>query len=953
MEPTYFTCTLGQASQYHNGTPFNTINKFVESQAQSEPSTPAVGFFSPTTDGQPWKSQILTFQDVRQGSAIVAEALSSKLNSRPNQTVGLLCPSSPEFLLTWLAIMRLGHAALLIAPQCSPSAVAHLCKSCDVKYLLYDEVYEELADNALTEFSKEGKDSMESLHLPFAGEDIFDVIRRPLSRALEEPVTVHESDIAYLHHTSGTSTGMPKPIPQTHHGGLGVLPILDDRKRASFTTTPLYHGGVADLFRAWMSNALIWLFPGKNVPITAGNVCKCLDAAAADEVTPKVKYFSSVPYVLQMMGEDSNGLKHLQRMDVVGVGGAALPAEVGDRLVDSKVNLISRFGSAECGFLMSSYRDFDNDKEWQYLRSDPSKGYLKFEPQKDGLSELVIQPHWPHMAKRNREDGSFATADLFAPHPTIPNAWRYHSRADSQLTLITGKKFDPAPLEDAIRASSSLIDDALIFGNGQPYPGVLLFPSEAAASKGDNDLISDLSSYIEKLNKESQSHARIPRNMLIPMPYTVQPLEKSSKGTILRRAAEERYAEIISKAHENVLPERNSEVLDIDIPKTIRQIVTNVVGERGHTDQESLDDDTDLFAYGVDSVGGIQIRHALSQLIPKGSTLPLTVVEDQGSISRLSALILRMRSGESVNGTQDTNPDQQQLMLDLARQYSTFTDPHASSNAQAPSTSPDDKQTGLQILLTGPTGSLGSHILHNLLSNPHVAHIHLLVRGSTPHASRERVLKALTSRHLPIPEDFSNKTTIWQCKLSNPDLGLSKTDYTHLSSTVDVLIHLAWNVNFLLPLRTFAGTHLSGLRNLIDLSLSSPRPMPPRLIFCSSVASVSQYPSLPDIPDAAVPERSMTTPSSSGPTGYARSKWVAEAICLAAHKSTRLHNRISMSRVGQVSGASDTGVWNASEAYPLMLSSMKATGVLPDLQNEVLNWLPVDIAAHAFVEDVL
>ena len=397
MEPTYFTCTLGQASQYQHGISFSTINGLIETQAQEEPSTPAVGFFSPNADGQPWKPQVLSFKDVRQGSTVMAEALSSKLNSSSSQTVGLLCPSSPEFLLTWLAIIRLGHAALLIAPQCSPSAVAHLCKSCDVKYLLYDEVYENLADNALTEFSKMSKGSMESLRLPFSGKDIFEIVRRPLSGARCEPVTVTEADVAYLHHTSGTSTGMPKPIPQTHHGGLGVLPVLDGRNKASFTTTPLYHGGVADLFRAWTSNALIWLFPGKNVPITAGNVCKCLDAAAADEVNSEVKYFSSVPYVLQMMGEDSKGLKHLQGMDIVGVGGAALPAEVGDRLVDSKVNLISRFGSAECGFLMSSYRDFDKDKEWQYLRSDPSKGHIKFEPQEDGLAELVIQPDWPHM----------------------------------------------------------------------------------------------------------------------------------------------------------------------------------------------------------------------------------------------------------------------------------------------------------------------------------------------------------------------------------------------------------------------------------------------------------------------------------------------------------------------------------------------------------------------------
>jgi acyl-coenzyme A synthetase/AMP-(fatty) acid ligase len=363
---------------------------------------PVVGFFSPGEKGASWKSHVLTFRDVRQGSENIAEALSTRLGSRPGQTVALLCPSSPDFLFTWLAIIRLGHSALLIAPQCSPSAVAHLCKSCDVQFLLYDEMYENLAERASEDASKGSGTPLETLILPFNGEDIFDVISRPPPKATTTTAAVKQIEIAYLHHTSGTSTGIPKPIPQSHRAAVGVLPALDGRRHASFTTTPLYHGGIADLFRAWTSNALIWFFPGQHLPITAANVCKCLEVASscASKGSPEVKYFSSVPYILQMMADDKAGLRHLQRMDIVGVGGAALPAEVGDRLVRDNVNLISRFGSAECGFLMSSYRDFDKDKAWQYLRSSPGgeqQSLLMFERQEDGVSELVIQPGWPHM----------------------------------------------------------------------------------------------------------------------------------------------------------------------------------------------------------------------------------------------------------------------------------------------------------------------------------------------------------------------------------------------------------------------------------------------------------------------------------------------------------------------------------------------------------------------------
>lgn len=54
-------------------------------------------------------------------------------------------------------------------------------------------------------------------------------------------------------------------------------------------------------------------------------------------------------------------------------------------------------------------------------------------------------------------------------------------------------------------------------------------------------------------------------------------------------------------------------------------------------------------------------------------------------------------------------------------------------------------------------------------------------------------------------------------------------------------------------------------------------------------------------------------------------------------------------RVGQLCGNS-RGVWNTTEAYPIMLSSSKITGCLPDLVDEPLSWLPVNVAARAVLD---
>lgn len=247
-------------------------------------------------------------------------------------------------------------------PQCPPAAIAHLLQTCDVSVLVYDAAYRDLVTQAAAAHESmrdaEGPELVTALS-PFAVLNltslqwIDSVIAEPTDIAPYWPVD--DADVNFVQHTSGTS-GMPKPITQSHRDSVGVLPYLPrGREAATFTTTPLYHGGMVDMFRAWTSDAMIWLIAGHDLPITAVNVIKSLkmaDTAAENGSRPKiprVRYFASVPFVLQMLVADEEGLEILKRMDIVGVGGAPLSAAIGDDMVSKGVRLISRFGSTESG----------------------------------------------------------------------------------------------------------------------------------------------------------------------------------------------------------------------------------------------------------------------------------------------------------------------------------------------------------------------------------------------------------------------------------------------------------------------------------------------------------------------------------------------------------------------------------------------------------------------------
>lgn len=932
----YFTCTLGRAATTRAQQPYNTVNCFLDAAAKREQDIPVAGFAIP--DGNPaWEYQIYTFGEIVRGSRSLACHLLEKhrnlLSTR--STVALLCPSTPEFLFTWLALIRLGHAVLLIAPQCPPAAIHSLCEQCEVKLLLHDDSYAEQAHDAASESGGE----LTPAALPFGRSISLADILTTLSESTPLPqFDEMPDDIAYLHHTSGTSTGVPKPIPLSHNAAVGVLPCVPDGKdSATFTTTPLYHGGVADLFRAWTSSALIWLFPSRSVPIIARNINKCLDSAAKaakqrSDVAP-VRYFSSVPYVLQSLEADELGMEHLRSMSMVGVGGAALPAEIGDRLVSRGVNLLSRFGSAECGFLLSSQRDFEVDREWQYLRQSPDSNLLRFEPREGGLCELVVQNGWPCMAKRNRKDGSFATSDLFVAHKTLNGAWQYHSRADAQLTLLTGKKFDPAPLEDAV-ATSDLVDDALVFGNGQLYPGMLLFRSQQSLKLDDATVRDRMWPSVQQLNSNSQDHARISKGMLIPMSLLEWPLEKSSKGTIIRGAAEKRFHQQIVGAYETSAGEGQDDTVDADLPQAIRAIVLD------HTNKKTdLDYNTDLFSYGVDSVAGMQIRTRLSRLLPEEDRkLPMTVVEDHGTVGGLAEYIRKRRMGECEP---DEAPDEHDLMRQLVAENSRFSRPSEHQTVDPA----NGHQDGDVIVLTGATGALGAHLLDQYRRMESVRTIYCLVRGSDDHAARERVAKALQQRKLaPLSSEAGRKVIVIRAQLGDSRLGLDEGSYDRLARCATKIMHVAWSVNFRLRLRSFVKDNIASVTNLINLALASPRSRPPVFAFCSSVASAMAY------SDAIIPESIIDDPAASSPMGYSKSKWVAEQICSRANSSTALRGRVAVFRVGQLAGDSVHGVWNSSEAWPLMLSSVSETGSLPALDGETLDWLPVDAAATALIQ---
>lgn len=140
---------------------------------------------------------------------------------------------------------------------------------------------------------------------------------------------------------------------------------------AAYTTTPLFHGGVSDLLRAWMARSMIYFYPTSDVPITVANVMGSMAACRAGPPTYdmprhllddrdlhyKVLAFLSVPYILTVLADDPDGMHMLSTMELVSTGGAPLDSKVGADMVEHGVRLVSRLGSSECGCKLACHLD--------------------------------------------------------------------------------------------------------------------------------------------------------------------------------------------------------------------------------------------------------------------------------------------------------------------------------------------------------------------------------------------------------------------------------------------------------------------------------------------------------------------------------------------------------------------------------------------------------------------
>ncbi|KAL3479701.1 hypothetical protein BJX99DRAFT_255424 [Aspergillus californicus] len=248
---------------------------------------------------------------------------------------------------------------------------------------------------------------------------------------------------------------------------------------------------------------------------------------------------------------------------------------------------------------------------------------------------------------------------------------------------------------------------------------------------------------------------------------------------------------------------------------------------------------------------------------------------------------------------------------------------------------------GACVLVTGGTGSLGSHVVAYLARVPTVQTVVCLNRVGRKNP-QQRQEDALNERQLHLSVTEHAKLVVLESDTAQHHLGLSSDNYTLLQTHVTHIIHNAWPMNGVKQLSSFS-RQFDVMRNLISLArgIAEIQPEPVRFQFVSSIGTVNG--------GGALEERTQVEKVTAN--GYNEAKFVCERMLEETLQRYPGRFQAMIVRPGQIVG-SGTACWNTSEHFPAIVKSSQTLGFFPAFTGR-MGWTPVDAVASVNAELLL
>ncbi|KAF4623795.1 hypothetical protein D9613_001287 [Agrocybe pediades] len=401
---------------------------------------------------------------------------------------------------------------------------------------------------------------------------------------LPPPPVVGDDEIGVIFHTSGTTSGIPKPVPEMHkwlrcqaqiqwpaiwQGGEGqaVVNNLGSFANVGSATTISYLG--------WSGHCLVQT---SKPDIDAHEFV----AMVEDGLNFVLLYAPWLSKLINVARTDDRVLKTLKGMKQVSYTGAALNPEDEQWLIENGVKATVIYATTEAGGCFVS--DISSTSQLPSMHVIPGikcqliptsgikdKSELDSDSsRRQGGTGMLFDcflpadaDNCPHPSIRNRPDGHI-TGDLF--ELTSEGLYAFRGRNDDWIRTGKHNSFcDTKSIEDSIlQTCADLVQNCVVVGHYRP--GVVLFVEPAAGYPLDESVLentADTSEAVVGLKKKIlERHAAFNGRLFVHERinelYQVVVLPRGrlprtmEKGNIRRKATEDQNAQVLEKIYEKL-----------------------------------------------------------------------------------------------------------------------------------------------------------------------------------------------------------------------------------------------------------------------------------------------------------------------------------------------------------------------------------------------------------------
>lgn len=884
----------------------------------------------------------VTFQDMARATDSFAWWIHDRYG-RSNEFESLAYMGVPDLRtpIIFLAAVKCGYKLLLLSQRNAiPTNVSLLEQTRCSKFLHSSEMEPIIKD------VKKTMENLKSVEVPSL-EEMFE--GKSQQYQYDEVFERAERNPVVILHSSG-STGIPKPITMTHGTFATIdndrnMPVVEGRRNADATIWDFMGDGrfyspfPPSHLAGFVATAVRPIYSEASAPVL-GPALRPATGTMLKEILQhqKLQGLYLPPTIAEQLLQEPGGLDNFRGSEFLCYAGGPLATAAGDQ-ISKVIDVCTTYGGTETGQI---HQLFPSRDDWGYMEWHPAED-LTMEPAEDDAYELVMHVSlrtegMSHLNHNFPGMIQYRTRDLFRPHPSKPNLWRFHGRRDDIIVLSNGEKFNPVPMESLVQGDPK-VSGALVVGQGRFQAALLIEPKAGVTDKAA--LKTSIWPLVQKGNSQLPSQGRISLSKVF-ISDSNKPFQRAGKGTVIRKLTESDFATEVEDLYnangqgaQTIGPILKATYNHGSVKDFIRALITEYFSGL------EIRDSDDLYVLGLDSLKTIEIanslRAGLKSQAASGdlSWISNSVIYANSSIDQLATVIAEFLNSGLVPDQKSNaaNRDRVEKMSALVETYTT----------SLPQTILPQKKRGVAariIALTGSTGSLGFHLLQKLTEDPTISKVYCLDRAADAQQRNEQNFNRRGSTHQ------LQKVTYFTVKLAQRNLGLTPVEVAELKENVDLIIHNAWKVDFNAPLESFEDVHIRGTRNIIDWCASSERQ--PRIIFISSVSSVNNWAEV--YGDAVpVPEKLLENYEIASTMGYGESKNVAERILGIASQQT--HIPVSVFRLGQVAGStrSEDFSWPEQEWVPSLIKTSKSLGLIPrDLPP--VDWIPINHLAEIILE---